>query len=62
MSDKLRFGEMLVRAGVLGQEDLDRVLREVESEDTDLGEVLVARGLVPEQVMLQTLSKSLNRP
>lgn len=62
MSDKLRFGEMLVRAGVLGRDDLERVLAEVSAQDIDLGEVLVAKGLVDEASMLKTLSKALNLP
>ena len=62
MSDKLRFGEMLVRAGLLSREDLERVLGDVGTQDVDMGELLVASGLVDESAMLQTLSKALNLP
>ncbi|MCB9534814.1 MAG: hypothetical protein H6704_00935 [Myxococcales bacterium] len=62
MSDKLRFGEILVRANVLERGALDRVLQEVEGQPVDLGEVLVARQHVDEETMLQTISKALNLP
>lgn len=62
MSDKLRFGEILVRANVLERGALDRVLHEVEGQPVDLGEVLVTRQHVDEETMLQTISKALNLP
>ncbi len=62
MNDKLRFGEMLVRAGVLDRADLERVMRSIEDQPVDLGETLVAKGLVNEAEMLQAISKALNRP
>ncbi|MCA9541839.1 MAG: hypothetical protein KC620_23240, partial [Myxococcales bacterium] len=62
MSDKLRFGEILVRAGVLDRETLDRVLREIGDSPADLGEVLVTRKLVDESTMLHAVGKALNLP
>ena len=62
LSDKLRFGEILVRAGALARDQLQQVLAEVEHTAVDLGEVLVARGLIEEPEMLQALSMSLNLP
>ncbi len=62
VSDKLRFGEILVRANVLERGALDRVLQEVEGQPVDLGEVLVTRQHVDEETMLQTISKALNLP
>ncbi len=62
MSDKLRFGEILVRAGVLERTALESVAREWEAAGGDLGELLVRRGVVDETAMLQTIGKSLNLP
>ncbi len=62
MNDKLRFGEIMVRAGLLARDELERVLAQVSSQDVDLGEVIVAKGLIDEAAMLQTLSKALNLP
>ncbi len=62
MSDKLRFGEILVRAGVLDRSMLDGVMREQDTMGGDLGELLVARGCLDEASMLTAISKALNRP
>ncbi|MCB9550504.1 MAG: hypothetical protein H6705_01070 [Myxococcales bacterium] len=62
MNDKQRFGEILVRADVLDRATLDATLAEIGDGAVDLGEVLVARGLIDEQVMLQAVSKALNLP
>ncbi|MCK6574989.1 hypothetical protein L6V77_28285, partial [Myxococcota bacterium] len=62
MSDKLRFGEILVRAGVLERSMLDSVMREQDAMGGDLGELLVARGCIDEGAMLTAISKALNRP
>ena len=62
MSDKLRFGEILVRAGVLDRSQLESVLREQGAMGGDLGELLVARGCLEESAMLQAVAKALNRP
>lgn len=62
LNDKQRFGEILVRADVLDRATLDATLAEFGEGALDLGEVLVSRGLIDEQVMLQAVSKALNLP
>jgi len=62
LSDKIRFGEILVRAGVLERSLLENLVRERDATGVDLGELLVARGIIDEATMLQTIGKSLNRP
>lgn len=62
MNEKQRFGEILVRAGVLDRAALDKVLAELGHKPVDLGEVLVARRLVDEGSMLQAVGKALNLP
>jgi hypothetical protein len=62
LSDKIRFGEILVRAGVLERSLLENLAREQDATGQDLGELLVARGIIDEPTMLQTIGKSLNRP
>lgn len=62
LSDKIRFGEILVRAGVLERSLLENLVRERDATGMDLGELLVARGIIDEATMLQTIGKSLNRP
>lgn len=59
MSDKLRLGEILVRAGVLDREVLEDAIQRVGSL-TDLGELLVAEGHIDESSLLQTIGKALN--
>lgn len=62
MNDKLRFGEILARAGVLEREALEQALKAIGDDPVDLGEVLVSRGVIDEKVMLKTISKALNLP
>jgi hypothetical protein len=62
LSDKVRFGEILVRAGVLERERLDQAMAALGEGDGDLGEYLVRRGLVDEAAMLQAISRALNLP
>ncbi|MBU0550492.1 hypothetical protein KKF91_18180 [Myxococcota bacterium] len=62
MSDKLRFGEILVRAGILDRVVLDRILAEIEDGPADLGEVLISKGLIDELTMLKAISMALNLP
>jgi hypothetical protein len=61
VSDKLRFGEILVRAGVLEREVLESAIEQIPPE-TDLGELLIAHGHLDERVLLQTIGKALNLP
>ena len=62
MSDRLRYGEILVRAGVLSRKALNAVIADTHLDTFDLGEVLVSQGLIREDVMLKTISKALNVP
>ena len=61
MSDKLRFGEILVRAGVLSREALEQTFATLD-EQTDLGEMLVAQGHLDEAALLGTIGRTLNLP
>lgn len=62
MNEKQRFGEILVRAGVLDRAALSKVLAEIEDRRIDLGEALVSKGLLDEPTMLQAVGKALNLP
>lgn len=62
LSDKQRFGEILVRAGVLERAVLEQVLNDLGDDAGDLGEALVRRKLIDESAMLQAVSKALNLP
>lgn len=62
MNEKQRFGEILVRAGVLERDVLDSVLAHLGDKRVDLGEALVSRGLLDEATMLQAVGKALNLP
>lgn len=59
MSDKLRLGEILVRAGILDRDVLEEAIERVDSQ-SDLGELLVAEGHLDEGTLLQTIGKALN--
>ena len=61
MSEKLRFGEILVRAGVLDRDKLEQISTGL-AESEDLGEHLVQQGLIDESRMLQTVGQALNLP
>lgn len=58
---KPRLGELLVGAGLLGQAELDEVLR-TKDPGQKLGRALVERGLVTEQQLTQALSQLLSVP
>jgi type IV pilus assembly protein PilB len=58
---KPRLGELLVGAGLLGQGELDEVLR-TKDPGQKLGRALVERGLVTEQQLTQALSQLLSVP
>ncbi|MGK0358016.1 MAG: type IV pilus assembly protein PilB, partial [Bradymonadia bacterium] len=61
MSEKLRFGEILVRAGVLERAQLEQIGASL-AESADLGEHLVRQGLIDESRMLQAVGQALNLP
>lgn len=62
MTDRLRFGEILVRAGALDRGTLDNTLAELGDESADLGEALVQKGLIDESALVDSLSKALGLP
>ncbi len=62
MTDRLRFGEILVRAGALDRGTLDTALADLGEEQADLGEVLVQKGLIDEAALVESLSKALGLP
>ncbi len=57
-----KLGEILVSAGVLAQEDLDRALAVQKETGGRLGETLVSLGLITEDVMLSALEEQLGMP
>jgi type IV pilus assembly protein PilB len=60
LGDKL--GEILVRSGVLGQEQLQRALDFQKSEGGLLGEILVKLGYVNERAIVQALTEQYGFP
>lgn len=61
MGDQARFGEILVRAGVLSRETLQALLPTLDGR-FDLAELLIAQGRVDEQSLLQKVATLLNLP
>ena len=61
VTDRLRFGEILVRAGALDRATLDAVVSDLPDE-ADLGELLVQRGLIDESALVRSLGKALSLP
>ena len=62
MTDRLRFGEILVRAGALDRATLDTTLADLGEQQVDLGEVLVQKGLIDEEKLVESLSQALGLP
>lgn len=62
MESRLRLGELLVCAGLVAQEDLDRVLAVQSAEGRRLGSLLVTHGLLTETQVTQILSQQLSVP
>jgi hypothetical protein len=57
-----RLGEILVQAGVLSERSLQAALNEQRRWGGPIGGILVEMGLVPEETMVQALSRQLNLP
>ncbi len=57
-----RLGEILVQAGVLSDRSLQAALNEQRRWGGPIGGILVKMGLVPEDTMVQALSRQLNLP
>ena len=59
---RMRLGEILIQAGVLKESGLSSALGEQRRWGGHLGNILVEMGLVPEEIMVQALSRQLNLP
>ena len=57
-----RLGEMLVEAGVLGDDKLREVLADQRKSGRRLGEYLIHTGMVKEETILETISSQLGIP
>lgn len=59
---KIRLGDLLVEAGLISEGQLGLALQEQKHTGKKIGRVLVDMGLVPENKLLNTLSKHLDIP
>lgn len=59
---KIRLGDLLVEAGLISEGQLSLALQEQKHTGKKIGRVLVDMGLVPENKLLNTLSKHLDIP
>jgi len=55
-------GEMLVSAGIIGQEELDRALEDQAKSSLRLGEYLIRNGIVREEQIIELVSRQLRIP
>ncbi len=60
--NKLRVGEILLREGVVNQEQLDQALAAQRSSGLRLGEALISQGSISRTALVQALGKWLNVP
>lgn len=58
-SSKLRFGDLLVKDGLITEQQLSRALTEQTRTNQLLGELLVDQGIITGAALVQTLAKSL---
>lgn len=58
----LKVGDMLLRAGMISQEQLDRALKEQQTSGQRLGSVLVKMEVISEDEIVSFLSKQFNVP
>src|SRR5688572_21867757 len=58
-SNKLRIGEVLVKEGVLSEQQLKHALIEHQTAGRPLGEMLVEQGVITSSALVQLLAKSL---
>ena len=61
MSNKL-LGEMLLKKGLINQEQLDQALKDSSIQEDMLGNILVGKGLLDEEQLLKALSEQFNLP
>ena len=62
MATYLRLGEILIKEGIIAQEQLDKAIKTQQKEGSRIGEVLVRLGLVTEQDIVVALGKQLKIP
>jgi len=62
MKPRIRLGEMLIRAGVIAQEQLDEALEEQKSSKAKIGEILVELGHTTEDKIFLHLARQLDIP
>lgn len=62
MSDKIRFGELLLEAGVINEPQLDHVLHRQQRDRRPLGALLVDEGLLSERMLGETLARQFDVP
>ncbi|MDP2808043.1 MAG: ATPase, T2SS/T4P/T4SS family, partial [bacterium] len=58
----LKIGDMLLKAGMISPEQLEKALKEQQSTGSKLGSVLAKLGFITEDEILQFLSKQFNVP
>ncbi|MDO9390836.1 MAG: ATPase, T2SS/T4P/T4SS family [bacterium] len=58
----LKIGDMLLKSGMISQEQLEKALKEQQSTGSKLGSVLAKLGFITEDEILQFLSKQFNVP
>ncbi|MDD5618056.1 MAG: type II secretion system protein GspE, partial [Candidatus Omnitrophica bacterium] len=62
MAAYLRLGEILVKEGIITQEQLDKAIQAQQKEGARIGELLIKMGLVTEQDIVVALGKQLHIP
>ncbi|MCU0607709.1 MAG: Flp pilus assembly complex ATPase component TadA [Candidatus Edwardsbacteria bacterium] len=58
----LKIGDMLLKAGLISGEQLDKALAEQKSSGSRIGSILVKQGFITEDEIVQFLSKQFNVP
>jgi type IV pilus assembly protein PilB len=58
----LKFGELLVKEGLISANQLDKAIEAQRKEGSRLGEILVKLGMIKEEQMVTVLGKQLNIP
>ena len=62
MSEKKRLGELLIDAGLITAEDLNRALKMQVGGNRRLGRILVKMGAISSDQLLETLSSQFQLP
>jgi len=61
MANKL-LGEILIKKGLIGRQQLEGALNEAHGQDDMLGKILVGKGILKEEDLLKVLSEQFNLP